>query len=52
LIDPDMIEDFEERAAIIEFDGGFPRATAEKRARWMIENKKKQNPETKSRQGR
>jgi hypothetical protein len=35
-------EEYEERAAIMQFDGGLPRAEAERRARAIIERKLKQ----------
>ena len=35
----DLLELFHERAAIREYDGGFPRAEAERLAYWELRNK-------------
>ncbi len=38
LIPPECQEEFEERAAIMEFDGGLSREEAEKKAREIVKN--------------
>lgn len=37
----DRLEEFEERAAIMEYDGGLPRAEAEAAARKLIDDRRR-----------
>lgn len=39
-LDDDAQAEFEERAAVLEFDGGYSRAEAERRALWEIARRK------------